>query len=143
MAVSSHLNLTNKYPMIWIIDDDSIFTFIIEQMINLSSLDYRLKIFSDAEIALSELQKHQHNTSNLTSLPKVIFLDINMPMFDGWQFLDALYQFKTLPKIPIYLVSSSIDPKDHKKATEYSIVRKLIVKPISIDLLEEIKKDLI
>ncbi|WP_246200107.1 response regulator [Maribacter luteus] len=64
-------------------------------------------------------------------LPDVIFLDLNMPIMDGWEFS---YEFVKLPleNIPrINIVSSSIDSRDIGKANTYDIVKVFIVKPLS------------
>ena len=62
------------------------------------------------------------NLQNVDSIPDIIFLDINMPIKDGWQFLE---DFKALlsdvkKDITIYMVSSSVDDYDIKKSKEYS-----------------------
>lgn len=125
---------------IWIIDDDSIFTFIIKRMIDLSSFEHEIEVHTDSEEALIKLTDLIKTKQE--AIPEVIFLDINMPVLDGWQFLDGLMKTEELPLLQIYLVSSSIDPGDHKKAKEYSIVKNLLVKPLSLKILEQIKDDL-
>jgi CheY-like chemotaxis protein len=109
-------------------------------MIDLSSFEHKIYVFTDAELALSKLQKLVQTNSN--EIPEVLFLDINMPVLDGWQFLDELSKDGPFPVIHIYLVSSSIDPIDHKKAEEYGVVKQLLVKPLSVKKLEQIKADL-
>lgn len=76
--------------------------------------------------------------------PDVILLDLNMPIMDGWQFLDELAKIPAAKTIPIYIVSSSVDSRDIKKAETYKMVNKYIVKPFSISkiqsLITELKK---
>ncbi|MFT6828560.1 MAG: CheY-like chemotaxis protein, partial [Roseivirga sp.] len=75
------------------------------------------------------------------NLPEIILLDLNMPVMDGWQFLDQFVQIPTKKKTTIYIVTSSIDPEDLNRAKSYEAVTNYLVKPINIDTLTEILKD--
>jgi CheY-like chemotaxis protein len=70
-------------------------------------------------------------------LPDVILLDLNMPVMDGWQFLDEFIKFKVSKKITVYIVSSSIDVADHAKAATYKAISNFYIKPISRDDLAQ------
>jgi CheY-like chemotaxis protein len=63
-----------------------------------------------------------------------------MPVMNGWDFLDEFEKIKNsftmLPKI--YILSSTVDPEDYKKATSYSTVTNLISKPLSKEVFDEI-----
>jgi CheY-like chemotaxis protein len=59
-----------------------------------------------------------------------------MPVMDGWEFLDTLQQYSLLNKIPIAILTSSIDPSDKKKSTNYTNVVEFISKPLSQSKLE-------
>lgn len=71
-------------------------------------------------------------------LPDIIFLDLNMPIMDGWQFLDEFTKIPLEQEVTIYIVTSSIDPADRKRAGKYEKVSNFIVKPIEVDHLQEI-----
>jgi CheY-like chemotaxis protein len=78
------------------------------------------------------------NRTNTVELPDIIFLDLNMPGFSGWNFLE---QFERLylsfkKSISIYILSSSICPEEKLRAKQYSFVRDFISKPIKKDRLE-------
>jgi len=88
----------------------------------------------DALDALKERQKKD------LELPGMIFLDLNMPMMTGWEFLDEYLQIEAGDpyRTKVYIVSSSVDPKDLLKIKEYEVIRNYILKPVRIDDLEKI-----
>ena len=75
----------------------------------------------------------------MKKIPDVIFLDLNMPIMDGWEFLDEFLKIpRSLKKrITLYVVSSSIDPRDINRAKSISLVEDYLIKPITY---EELKK---
>ncbi|MGB3145956.1 MAG: response regulator, partial [Maribacter sp.] len=73
-------------------------------------------------------------------LPEVIFLDLNMPIMNGWEFLE---EFEKLPnhnlkKAIIYIISSSVDPRDLERFKNYRQVNNYILKPITPNDLEAV-----
>jgi CheY-like chemotaxis protein len=85
----------------------------------------------------------EENKSDPEKLPDVIFLDLNMPQFSGWDFLDRMERIHTeLDKnIQVYILSSSIRPIDEETATKYSFVNEFISKPIEPAEVERIVAD--
>jgi CheY-like chemotaxis protein len=69
--------------------------------------------------------------------PDYIFLDLNMPVMDGWEFLDAYYSkiYKSKPEIKIVILSSSVDPADRLKAFQYPFVAEFVAKPMPENIL--------
>lgn len=73
-------------------------------------------------------------------LPEVIFLDINMPVWDGWDFLNELEKLHFNKHVNIYITSSSKDPLDQSKAKSYDLVKNFISKPFNIDELTSVQQ---
>lgn len=119
-----------------IIDDDPIQLRIAELLLKKSDA-FKSTTFLSAGLALDYIR---HNQQNASFLPDVIFLDLNMPKLDGWEFLNLYGQLlPTICKsIRVFIVSSSIDQRDHKKSVEYSFVNGFISKPITPETVSEI-----
>ncbi|MFW5762304.1 MAG: response regulator [Cyclobacteriaceae bacterium] len=127
--------MKHKIKTIWSVDDDEIFLLLTSNFIKLTSYNGDYKTFTDGHYALEELYAHVDNPDNL---PDLILLDINMPMVDAWEFIETFKKISLPKKIYIYIVSSSIDPADRKKATEYPEVEDFIEKPVNSEKLERI-----
>lgn len=121
-----------KTDIISIVDDDKIYQFTMTKTIEATQRFKKILVFSDGEEAFEFLTINQRNPE---SLPDIIFLDINMPYMDGWEFLAefALLKPKLTKKIIVYMVSSSVSELDINRAKEISDVTDYIVKPITID----------
>ncbi|WP_179374499.1 response regulator [Winogradskyella wichelsiae] len=124
-----------KIDLACIIDDDPIFIFGAKRMMELSGFCNSFIVFKNGEDAINNL-KPMMNTRQ--PLPDIILLDINMPIMDGWQFLDEFIQIDSHKEITIYIASSSIDPIDLKRAERYENVSNYIIKPISLNTLKRI-----
>lgn len=121
-----------KAEIICIVDDDEVYQFSVTRTIKAANIVKKILIFSDGEEVFDFLTD---NLAEKDELPDIIFLDINMPYMDGWEFLDNFTKIKPkLPKkITIYLVSSSVSEKDLDKAKAISDVSDYMVKPITIE----------
>ncbi|XMO87380.1 response regulator [Algibacter sp. AS12] len=123
-----------KINLACIIEDDPTHVYITKRFLNLSGLVESVLICSNGKDAFDKLKSI---IANGEKLPELILLDLNMPIWDGWQFLDA---FKTIPveqKLEIFIVTSSDSEADKRRAEEYNINSNYIVKPITLEKLKE------
>ena len=121
-----------QFNHVCIIDDDPIYIFTTRKIMEMGNFSSYIEVFKNGKEALEALKPRVEANENI---PEVIFLDLNMPIMDGWQFLEEFMSPNT-QKIIIYIVSSSIDPADLNKAKQYSLVTNYIVKPITPDKLK-------
>lgn len=121
---------------ILIIDDDSSSVFVAKIFLNHLALFDSITAFHDPKEALSFIQ----NRTREDRLPGIILLDLNMPLMDGWQLLDALKSLYTelTDKTCIYILTSSTDISDINRANEHPLVTDIIFKPIGIKKIQEI-----
>lgn len=123
---------------ICLVDDDDIYQFVMKKIINSLRLEIIKKIlsFGDGEKAIEYLST---NISNSAELPNIILLDINMPIMDGWQFMDEYVRLKPRigKKITIYMVSSSTDTQDIEHAKRISEISDYLIKPVTPEQLSE------
>jgi len=124
-----------------IIDDDEIYQYTMS--LNLKSLDSvnEIKVFNDGLEANNFMLD---NLNNPEELPDIIFLDINMPVMDGFQFMEEYEKIKSklTKNIIIYMISSSVDPVDIEKATQINAISDYLTKPIRQQQLRNILEKL-
>ena len=101
---------------IFVIDDDSIMLFGMRKMLSKISKKSTVFEYKNGKAALEAIDELIKNNA---SLPDVIFLDINMPILDGWGFLQEFIQLPIEQQILINIITSSIDPCDREKWLDY------------------------
>ena len=119
----------------YIIDDDKISIYLTRHLLKTAGFSEDIAFFLSAEEALQTLLKNIGN-----HMPRVIFLDLNMPGMSGWDFLDALapYKYQLLGQCRIYILTSSLDLADMAKSEEYELVNGFIHKTISQENIQVI-----
>ena len=125
----------------YIIDDDKLHQFGMRRMLNYINLPVHLFQFYNGYQALEHIKTH---LPQLTNLPHVIFLDVNMPIMNGWKFLDEFIQLVPPQnrRTTIYMITSSLSDADVEKAASYSEITEYIIKPAGIEQVKELFEDI-
>lgn len=121
---------------LWIVDDDDVYCYTVKRLLQDQSVCGSVTAFSSSDQALAALKDLQ-NSPELW--PDAVLLDINMPVMDGWQFLDAVQK-----KVPgfaaeksILMVSSNDSPENRMKAKQHPMIAGFIVKPVNAGILAD------
>lgn len=118
-----------------IIDDDPISIIILKKNLELITISQEIATFSNGKDAFNHLEKDY-----LKDEKYVIFLDLNMPEMNGWEFLNKVEHLILPQNTTIYLLTSSINKADMEKAKQFTLIEKYLSKPISKEVLIEIKE---
>lgn len=103
-----------------LIDDDPISTFVTEKLISKNVKEpCQFYKYNNAKTALEEIN---------TIRPNYLFLDLNMPEMNGWDFLDHFHPENE--DAQVYILSSSVDQRDINKASQYQSVKDYLSKPL-------------
>lgn len=125
------------------VDDDPITLMLCKKVIMKANLSKAIDSAMNGEDALGYfaglLQEKNPN------YPQLIFLDLNMPVMNGWEFLDHFEEEGYLahfPQTKVIVLSSTIDPEDIDKSKQYPMVIEFLSKPITIEILELLKQNI-
>lgn len=131
-----------KTAIFAIVDDDEVFRMTAAHIIRKTSVGRDVLVFENGQQAMDHLKTHNEEADKL---PDIILLDLNMPILDGWEFLEAYLPIKEqlAKKSTIYIVTSSIDKSDQEKAEKISTIKGYIVKPIRRENIEEMVRSMV
>lgn len=125
-----------KFTDVLLVEDDPITIMVCERIIKMTFFSEKVASCLNGKLALEYLL----SVKETEALPQIIFLDINMPVMNGWDFLAELDKIKSdFQKLPvIYLLSSTVDPEDYTKAREIPLIKDFISKPLGREALDKI-----
>jgi len=119
------------------IDDDPVDHFLMKHILRGKNYFDTTTYTIYGSLVLDYIEEHK---SDPEKLPDMIFVDLNMPMFSGWDFLKRMEQmYEGISKeIPVFVISSSLRPDDRDTSSRYSFVHDFISKPVSSEEIERI-----
>jgi two-component system chemotaxis response regulator CheY len=128
--------MIKKIALVSVIDDDRFFQFSTRKIVEATNMVENLIEFADGEVAIQYFLKHKDEE---LLLPDLVFLDLNMPYMDGWQFLEE-FTANTFKKelITIYISTSSDNKYDHDKFETFPKLKGYLIKPISKSQFQEV-----
>jgi two-component SAPR family response regulator len=129
---------SKRTPTFIIVDDDPLNNSICELLIRKVFKSSDIKLFIWPETALEFISKEYGKAD--ANNPTILFLDIDMPTLNGWDFLNEFKNFSDSiqQQFTIFIVSSSVNKHDKEKAAKYKFVSGFISKPLTKDRLKEI-----
>ncbi|MFC4721725.1 response regulator [Geojedonia litorea] len=119
---------------ILVIDDDPIIRKLTQRLLKIAEFSDESQVFTNGFDALVYLKQEHHSDVRF-----VIFLDINMPKMNGWEFLEQLEKENFDYNMSIFLITSSVDQNDHFRAKVNTAVRDIITKPFTLKKLKSLK----
>lgn len=132
------MTINNKAISVLLVDDDEINNFISIKLIKKALLNTDIMACLNGKYAIEQLSDIQRKDPE--KLPDYILLDINMPIMNGWEFLDEYKRLNLDPmgKSKIYIISSSVFSNDINKARSYPLVKDFISKPLNVEKIKEL-----
>jgi CheY-like chemotaxis protein len=119
----------------FVVDDNEIDLFTIRRLADSVKVPYALEVFTNGKLAFDAFKACVEDG---VSPPQLVLLDLNMPVWDGWDFLDEIQQLNLSENPKVYIMSSSVDPADKKKAKSYSYVADFVVKPLTHEVIQRL-----
>ena len=130
-----------KYNQVMLVDDSELDNFINEKIIESANFSKKVYINTSSKSAIEFL----NNIDLLGNLspevyPQLIFIDLNMPIIDGFQFINMLHLLnnENIKKCKLVILTSSVHPDDRKRAAEISDNITFLNKPLTQGMLNEI-----
>jgi CheY-like chemotaxis protein len=131
--------MKENVEQVMLVDDNDTDNFIHKRVIELTGFAKNIVVKNSGKSALEHLE---NNKDNIAGLPDIIFLDINMPIVDGFVFL---FEYENFPdplkeKCKVVILSSSDNKRDIDRIVDNEYVINFITKPLSEEALEDLKK---
>lgn len=129
--------MKNKLNCILLIDDDEATNFIHEMVINQEDVTDRVVAVESGQEALDFLTTEENGSF---VQPDIIFLDINMPGMNGWEFLDKYDELESNQKghAIMIMLTTSLNPDDALRAKKYGTIKNFLHKPLTAAMLSDV-----
>lgn len=118
-----------------LVDDDEMVHFFVTRYIKKAGLTENPRSFINGKEAFEYIAAHSDNEMNF-----IVLLDINMPVMNGWGFLEAINSPGISGRVSVVILTSSVDFEDSDKAKNYPMVVSYLIKPVDADMLAPLKK---
>jgi CheY-like chemotaxis protein len=130
-----------KYPTVMLIDDNEIDNLINQKMIEATAIAEKIYTHTGAKSGLEFLKNMEKLEIADQILPDLIFLDIDMPLMDGFQFMDEFEKLGPFvkKKCKVIMLTSSINPQDYNRAKKYPNIKLFLNKPLSFETINSIQ----
>jgi CheY-like chemotaxis protein len=126
----------NSNKFVYIVNDDDLILLLFKKMLkNIFDIE-KCKFFNNPEDALYQIQ---YDFEVFQQIPRLIILDLYMPQMSGWEFLEKINQKYSNPYIDVKIYTSSIRLEDIEKIELFPNIIKYISKPITVEILEDLK----
>ncbi len=122
------------FKKVLLIDDDDIVNSINSVIIKHARFANEVESVNNVPTAIEFLNRAKNNNE----IPEVIFLDLNMPDLDGWDFMEEYQKLGINGEVKVVMLTSSISTKDEERASSTEQIAAFISKPLSPELLENI-----
>jgi CheY-like chemotaxis protein len=130
-----------KYKYAMLLDDNELDNFINQKIIEANHFASKIYVNTGSKSALEFLTNLSLlSTEKATIFPEIIFVDLNMPMMDGFQFIENLKSKmpENLKSLKLVILTSSVNPEDKKKASEISSDIRFFNKPLTKEMLDQL-----
>ena len=124
-----------KIDIVCIVEDDPTQLFITKKYIELSGLVENIMVYKNGKEAYDKLKAIFTSSQKL---PEIILLDLNMPIWDGWHFLEEFTKIPIESKVHIYILTSSDSEEDKRQAEKYNLNSNYLVKPIGLSQIKKV-----
>ena len=129
-----------KLETILLIDDDFTTNFLHQKIISKTEIDAPVEVTNNASEGIDKLLE-LNETINDRSALVLVFLDLNMPLLDGWGFLEIFKEMKLNFQIHLFIVSASINPDDKARAKSYPQVNGYLQKHLTVSTFRKLTED--
>lgn len=125
----------NKIKEICFIEDDRVQIFLLTKYVEKLKTGYQVSSFANGKLAFDAMEERAKESK---PFPDVIFLDINMPVWSGWDFYKAFSKLKGSEKVVVLVLTSSLNDDDYQMAVSYGLTDNYLIEPLGFEKFEKL-----